>query len=129
MTTSTVVWIVIAVVVLALLVALVSRSRGQRTGAQRAKAAAIREEAAEQDRLLREREADAARLAAEADLAKAHAAQRALEAERLTEQAQARLQHTDGLREERDDRRREADRRDPDVRTDAHGNRLDDREA
>src|SRR5688572_1694341 len=59
MDSSTIIWLVVALVALALLALLFSRSRARRADSQRAQAAEIRDEATEHDRRLREREADA----------------------------------------------------------------------
>lgn len=133
METSTIVWIVVAVIVIGAVIAfLVTRSGARRTEAGRAKAAEIREQATEHDRRLREREASAAEAQARSDLARVEAQKRELEAERLAEEAESRAGRAASVRQERDEQLRVADRHDPDVRTDKegfrvdeHGNRLD----
>ena len=124
MDSSTVIWIVVAILVVLAVALFLWRSRGQE-GAHRAKAAEIRETAAEHDRHLREQEAEATRTRAEAQLAEADAQQRQLEAERLATQADHRAQAADEVRSARDEQLRLADLHDPDVRTDDDGNRID----
>jgi FtsZ-interacting cell division protein ZipA len=126
MDTSTIVWIVLAViVVLAIVAFVVSRSRGRRVEAERNKAAEMRNEAAEHDRRLRAQEAESAETRARAQLAEAEAQKRQLEAERLASEAEDRSQSAEAVRRERDERLRLADKRDPDVRTDKEGFRVD----
>jgi uncharacterized membrane-anchored protein YhcB (DUF1043 family) len=126
METSTIIWVVVAIVVVGAVVALLaSRSGKRRVESQRAKAAEIREEVQEHDRELREREAAAAEARGRAEMARAEAQKRELEAERLAAEAGSRLDDVDAVRRERDEKLRMADRRDPDVRTDADGVRLD----
>lgn len=125
---TTTIWIVIAiVVVLAIVAFVVSRSRGQRVETHRAEAADLREEAAEHDRRLREQEAEATRARAQAQLAEADAQQQRLEAERLAERADHHSEGAAAVRSERDEQLRQADLRDPDVRTDDDGYRVDER--
>ena len=98
---STIVWIIVAIVVVVVLIGLTrSMTRKRRVEAHRTEAAELRDQAAEQDRVLREREAHAA------------------EAERRGESASS-------VREVRDEQLRRADARDPDVRTDEEGYRVD----
>lgn len=126
METSTLIWIVVAIVVVAAIVALLASRSGQRRAeSERAKAAEIREEAQGHDRALREREASAAEARGRAEVAHAEAQQRELEAERLAAEAGNRSDDADAVRRERDEKLRLADSRDPDVRTDADGFRID----
>jgi hypothetical protein len=126
MTTSTIIWIIVAVIVVIAIIGLVmSRSRGRRVEVQRAKAAEIRQEAAEHDQHLREREASATEAQAQSELARAEAQRRQVEAERLEAQARERSVDAESVRRERDERMRLADLHDPDVRTDKEGYRLD----
>ncbi|HSF98294.1 MAG TPA: hypothetical protein VLA55_06345 [Ornithinibacter sp.] len=126
METSTIIWIVVAVLVVAAVVALLASRSGQRRAeAERARAAQIREEVQGYDRALREREASAAEARGRAEMARAEAAKHELEAERLAAEAGHRLEDAEAVRRERDEKLRMADRRDPDVRTDADGIRLD----
>ena len=121
-----IIWIVIAVVVVAAVIAfVVSRSGARRVEADRAQAAEIREKAVEHDRRLREDEARATEADAKAQMARAEAQKRELEAERLAAEADSRSERADAVRRERDEQLRLADLRDPDVETDQDGNRLD----
>ena len=86
MDTSTIIWIIVAVVVVGAIIAfLVSRSGTRREDASRAKAAEIREKAQEHDRRLRESEASAAEANAQSEMARVEAQKRELEAERLAD--------------------------------------------
>ncbi len=126
MDTSTIIWIIVAVVVVAAIIALVvSRSGARRVEAQRDQAAEIRDKAVEHDRRLREDEARATEADAEAQMARAEAQKRELEAERLAAEADSRSESAAAVRRERDEQLRLADLRDPDVETDDDGNRLD----
>jgi len=130
MDASTIIWILVAVVVVGAIVAfVVSRSGARRVGAERAKAAEIREKALGHDRRLREDEASAAEADARAQMARAEAQKRELEAERLAAEASRRSESAETVRRERDEQLRLADLRDPDVETDTDGNRLDQRTA
>lgn len=125
MDTTTIFIIIAVLVVVAVVVGVVlSRSGDRRAEAGRAKAAEIREDAAEQGRDLREREASAAEAKAKSELAAAQAQKQQVEAERLEDEARARTQSAGVVREEHDEKLREADQHDPDVRTDDDGNRL-----
>lgn len=125
METTSVIWLV-AAVLLVLVVAVIVRSRtGPRhTERKRTTAAHLRDEAAARDRRMRQEEAHAAKVQARAQLAEAEAAQQRLEAERLTELAQERLSSARGLRQERDETLREADRHDPDAAPGERGGRY-----
>ena len=126
MDTSTIVWIIVAVVVVAAVIAfVVSRSGALRVQAQREQAADIREKAVGHDRRLRENEASATEADARAQMARAEAQKRELEAERLAAEAESRSDSADAVRRERDEQLRLADLCDPDVETDRDGNRLD----
>jgi FtsZ-interacting cell division protein ZipA len=125
MDSSTILWIVIAIIVVLAVVLFLWRSRGQEAS-HRAKAAEIRQTAAEHDLRLREQEAEATRTRAQAQAAETDAQQRQVEAERLAAEAEDRAKGAEAVRSERDEQLRLADLRDPDVRTDDDGNRLDD---
>ncbi len=126
MDTSTIIWIIVVVVVVAAVIAfVVSRSGARRHRAQRTEAAGIREKAIDHDRRLREHEASATEADARAQMARAEAQKRELEADRLAAEAETRSESADATRRERDEQLRLADLRDPDVRTDRGGNRLD----
>ena len=76
-----IIWIVIAVIVVAAVIAfVVSRSGARRVEADRAQAAEIREKAVEHDRRLREDEAAATDADAKSQMARAEAQKRELEA-------------------------------------------------
>jgi hypothetical protein len=121
-----IIWIVLAVVVVAAIIAFVmSRSGARKVEAQRTQAAEIREKAVEHDRRLREDEASATEADAKAQMARAEAQKRELEAERLAAEADTRSESADAARRERDEQLRLADLRDPDIETDDDGNRLD----
>ena len=115
----------VVIVVGAIIAFVVTRSGSRREQAERAKAAEMREQAAEHDRELREREAAAQEAKAQAEAAEAEVQERKLEAERLAQEAHQRANHAGSVREERDEQLRLADLRDPDVRTDDDGYRID----
>ncbi|MDO5736235.1 MAG: hypothetical protein Q4P15_07140, partial [Propionibacteriaceae bacterium] len=141
-------WLVIAAVVLIVIIVIavvVARSKGQVRNRERA--TELRTHAAQDADLLdsrRERtedlesQANAARQRAmtesdKADALRVQAGERDEEAARASEKAEIlddEATHSrealDEAVEERDEALREADRRDPDVHTDRHGNRIDD---
>lgn len=121
MSTSTIVWIIVAVVVVAIViavaVALSRRSGARRIEAQRAKAEEIREKAAVDEVEVRRREAEAARLDAQARLAQAEADARSADAAALAQEARSHGEQADGARADLDERLGHADRIDPDVPT------------
>ena len=126
METGTIIWIIVAIIIVGGIAAFVlSRSGARRTEADRAKAAEIREQANQHDRELREREASAAETKARAEMARVEAQKRELEAERLAAEADTRSESAAAVRQERDEQLRRADRRDPDVLTDKEGYRID----
>lgn len=119
-------WVIAGIVVLAIVIWALSRSMSRkRDETHREEAAAIRNDAVEQERLVRERQAqadltdaEARRAQAEADEAAARAEATRVEHERHQESlAEAREAHSAELRR--------ADALDPDVRTDSDGFRLD----
>lgn len=127
MNDSTMLWWVIAgIVVIALVIWALSRTMGnKRDEAHREEAATIRNDAVEQERLVRERQAQADLTDAEARRAQAEADEAAARAE-ATRVEQER--HQESLAEARDAHSaelRRADALDPDVRTDSDGYRLD----
>jgi hypothetical protein len=123
---STIVWIIVAIIVIGGVIAFVmSRSGGRRAAAERAQAEEMREKAAVHDRQLRERETSAAEVQARSEMARVEAQKRELEAERLAAEAEERSATAAAVRRERDEQLRLADLRDPDVRTDEHGYRVD----
>lgn len=117
MSKETVLWIVVALVVIAVIVAAAAiRSRkGHRVQVRREEASELRERA-ERDRLeTQRREADAAKVDAQARLAQAEADSRAAEAASLQVQAQERVSHAEESRSELEQKLRRADEVDPDV--------------
>ena len=73
---------------------------------------------------MRAREAAAAESEAAARRAQAEADEQAAKAEQLRVEAEQRAEHAGASRGDYEERMREADRIDPDVETDKHGNRL-----
>jgi len=146
-TGKTVLWIVVAVVVIAVIIWLfVSAARRREAEARRLEAGNLRARVQERlpevqrtedrasvtaamaadARAEAERQtAEAERQAAEAERQAAEADRRAAEARRLEEQAQQHRATAESARVEHADLEREADRVDPDVRTDDEGHRVD----
>jgi peptidoglycan hydrolase CwlO-like protein len=123
---STLWWIVGIVVVVAVIAAIVwAGSKNRRLEAQRGKAEEIRNEAREHEHDLREHEGRAEEMQARAEQARAEADRNVAEAKRLQAEADRRGEGVSEIRDERDARLRAADARDPDVRTDADGYRVD----
>jgi len=127
-TGKTLLWIVVAIIVIAVIIWLfVSARRNRQVEAQRQEAAALRAHA--EERLAKvQRYGDRASVTQSmATQARAEAEQKAAEARRL-EQAGAMHQATaEAARQEHELLGRRADRIDPDVRTDDEGFRLDER--
>lgn len=92
----------------------------------REEAAALRQQAQGRQQQVAQQQADAASANAEAERARAQAEQQAQEARRRQETAAAAEQQAQAARQAQERQLREADRLDPDVRTDDAGNRLDD---
>lgn len=115
-------WIVLIVVVVVVVVAIVivalTAGRRRKVEADRRKAAELREDAARADLAAREREAKSARAAADAKQAE-------VEAERLRREAEERDRAAAAARDEQQQKLSRADEVDPDVRTDRHGNRVE----
>lgn len=125
MSSSTLLWIVVAVVVIAIVVGIVmSQARKSRLERQRVEAAQLRDTTAEHHMVRREQEAAAASADAEARRVRAEAEQRAAEAERLQVEADRRRVDRDAARQESEKQLRRADAVDPDVSTDMQGRRL-----
>ncbi|ADU46906.1 hypothetical protein [Intrasporangium calvum] len=124
---QTILWIVLALVVVALVIwLLVSSSRRRKLEArQRADAAALRARAEEQRSRVQVVEDRASVVGAIADDARAEAEAKAAEAARLERQAEHERAAAEAARHERETLVREADRLDPDVRTDDEGYRVD----
>ena len=125
MDNSTVTWIVIALVLLAVLVvvgAVLSRRRqAQQVEVQRKQARELREKA-EVDRIeVQRREAEASRIDAQARLAQAEADARAADAAELQAKAREQAAHASGARSELDEQLRKADELDPQGRSGVHG--------
>ncbi len=126
MESTTWIWIILAVLVLAAVVALIARSsRTRQAQTRRTEAAQLREEGVEHERALREREAAAAEADARARQAEAVADQQAAQAERLRIEAERGDEARAHAQERRDEHFRRADALDPDVPTDRDGYRLD----
>lgn len=116
MSTSTIVWIVVGVlVVLALVLLAIMMSGKRKLERQRAKAGDIRQDAAENERDLQRHQAEAAEQEALARQARAEADHKAAAAQKLELDAQERAETAAGKEAEQRDRLREADRVDPDV--------------
>ncbi|RMB61750.1 hypothetical protein [Tessaracoccus antarcticus] len=141
------IWILLAVVVIVIIVIIVMVARKQSAVQNRERAAELRERAGNNEQLIDsrqdrakelEREADEARHKAltaseQADALRVQAGESDELAARATEQAEILDDEATHSREsyeeavgERDNALREADRRDPDVHTDRHGNRIED---
>lgn len=120
---TTIIWIIVAVIVLALIVAAIAFvARGRREKQHAARAEELRSHAAEHDQQLAEERRQAAEAEAQAELARA-------EAERADERA--REAHESRLYEEarHEDTLREADRLDPHVDEKAAAERFGERPA
>ena len=140
------VWIALALIALAIIIGIiVAATSGRRAEVKRDEAAAIREKAAETDSTLAARQdrfndvsgrAEATRAAAfsetekaaalhaEAEAAEERAAQASAEVEVLDIEVARTQEDLDAATKDREDLLRQADRIDPDVRTDRRGNRL-----
>ena len=116
---TTVTWIIVAVVVLALIVAAVllfgRASEARRLESQRAKAHELRERAEADQVELQRREAEASRIDAEARLAQAEADARSADAARMQAEARERAQSLETSRAEVAKGLRKADEVDPDL--------------
>ncbi len=141
-------WVAIAAVILVIIIVVVIvATRGKGEARNRERAAELRSRAAEDDQLITTRqdradeletEAEAARRTAMAEYERGESLRKeAGESDELAAQAtdQARVLHEeathsreelDAAVEEHQETLREADRRDPDIHTDRHGNRIQD---
>ena len=120
MTTSTIVWIVVAVIAAALLVAAIAWvARRKRTEHQRVQAGDIRKKADEQSHKVGQREALADETAAKARAAQAEAEAMAARAVGLEHQAQAHRTDAGTSRSELNRQFERADKIDPDSDTSA----------
>ena len=121
MDTSTIVWIVVAaVVVLALLAVIAMAMKKKRDEHNRGRANELREPAAAHSTGVQLRVAAARHPDAAARRAQAEADQKAAEAERLAAQASDKQSTAATYRQERDDNLRQADDLDPDAGKDKH---------
>jgi FtsZ-interacting cell division protein ZipA len=118
-----VLWIVVAVVVVALIGLLLwRRTTGERQVArQREQAQRLRSDAEAERIVVERREAEAARIDAQARLAQAEAQARAADAAQLQAQAREHAQQAAGSRSEVQERLRRADEIDPDMTGDGPG--------
>lgn len=124
---DTLIWIIVAAVVVIALVVIIALvvSNGKKK-ANRERAQNMRVEAQQREDEVRREEARAAETEAAARKARAEADEKAARAERLEMDAQGTSQTAGHLRHEQVEQQRQADRLDPDVKTDRHGERLDD---
>lgn len=103
-------------VVIVVVVAIAARGRRARqVEGQRDKARELREQAGADRIEVQRREADAAKVDAQARMAQAEADAKAADAAALQAEAVQRGEHASGSREEVEERLRQADRIDPDV--------------
>lgn len=114
MDTSTVIWIVVAVVVVLIAAAVIWTLQRQRTEHRRVEADNIREEARKESFKIGQREALADETAAKARTAAAEADAKSAEAARLQQRAGEHSSEAASAREELDGERARADRIDPD---------------
>jgi len=130
METSTIIWIVVAVLVVLAVIAVAVRMSGSRKqDRQRSKAGDIRQQAASEESTVRQHEAEAAEQDALARQARAEADRKAAEAEKLQLGAEERGEQATAKRTEHSDRLRSADEVDPDVPDRGVGNTHADRSA
>ena len=115
MESSTWLWIVIALVLLAVVVAAVMMGRRKKAEHDRTRAHELREQAAAQATGVQQHEARAKETAAQAEQARAEAQRKAAEAERLEAEARDREATAAEVREKHEDHLRRADELDPDV--------------
>lgn len=140
------IWIVIAVVVVVIIIVAVVVGRGKGEVRNRERAAELRERASQDEDQLASRQQRADELAGKADTARERAmteseradalrvqagesdelaAKASQKAEMLDDEAARSREALREAEEEHEKVLREADRRDPDVHTDRHGNRID----
>jgi FtsZ-interacting cell division protein ZipA len=110
------VWIVIALVVVALLAVVAVMANRKKRERNRAQAAELREKALHESTDVQKREALARETEAKAAASRAEADRKAAEAERLEAEAHQRAQAAGQRREEHQERLRQADDLDPDVK-------------
>jgi FtsZ-interacting cell division protein ZipA len=114
---STAAWIVIAVVVVLVVLAVAFFAMRRSQSAQRTKSHELRDDAVERGAVVDQREAEAQEVAARAQMAKAEADAKAAEAARLESVAQQQQAHAADSREDVDEQLQQADRLDPDIDT------------
>lgn len=119
-------WVIGIVVVLAVVAFLVSRSMNtRRLEARREEASSLRNDAEEQERVLRQHQAAADETAAQARRAQAEADESAARAEQLRVESERRGDTAREAQSAHAEQLRRADALDPDVATDDDGHRLD----
>lgn len=111
------IWIVLAVIAVAIVVALLMAARKKKAERDRVHAGELRERAAAQATDLQKREAHARETEAEAAAARAEAERKQAEAQRLAAEAEERRRAADVQHQEHQDHLRRADELDPDVNT------------
>ena len=127
MATSTIVWIVVAVIAAVVVIgALAWLARNQRDRRRITKSDEIREQVRQDSVDVERREALARETAARARAAEAEAEAKAAEAERLKGNADRHLSHATEARSELDERRSHADALDPRVTDTENGDRTTD---
>lgn len=115
----------VAIVVILIIVGVSVMLRGRKKNANRQEAAALREDIHSDEGSLLHKEEAAAEAEREAKKARAEADEKAARAEKLEMEARGRSEDAQESRSDHDRRVREADRLDPDIKTDKQGNRLE----
>ena len=119
-------WIIIAAVVVLAIIALVAMMNNKKKKErQREEAAQLRDNAAAQEMQLKEREREADLAAREAGQRREQADRAAAQARKAEQAASAKVNDAQSVRDDYDEKQRQADLLDPDVKTDKDGNRLD----
>ncbi|MCG8655279.1 hypothetical protein [Yimella sp. NH-Cas1] len=119
-------WIIIAAVVVLAIIALVAMMNNKKKKErQREEAAQLRDNAAAQEMQLKEREREADLAAREAGQRREQADRAAAQARKAEQAASAKVNDAQSVRDDYDEKQRQADLLDPDVETDKDGNRLD----
>ncbi len=124
-TTKLILAVVLAVVVIALIIWLVTSARRREAEARRMEAEAMRAKLAEKVPVVQDRADRASVTARIAEEARRDAEEAAARAEQLERDAAADKTEAQQLQDEQEQLARAADRLDPDVRTDAEGYRVD----
>ncbi|GAB3583753.1 hypothetical protein [Calidifontibacter terrae] len=125
MTGSIIAIIIAIIVVLAILALIAVLMSSKKKNQQREQAQQLRQGAAQYEPQLQNQQQAAAQAQQEADRHRAEADRAAAQAREAEQRAAATQQQTDGLRQDYEQQHREADRLDPDVKTDSEGNRVD----